>query len=93
MLQNLPLLQPEPHRLGTGRRIHLPDWPAIINATAGRGAAALILASTSGNLEVVQALLAKGADVNAKEPDGTTALTLARSAEVRAALVQAGAKP
>jgi ankyrin repeat protein len=42
---------------------------------------------------VVQALLAKGADVNAKEPDGTTALTLAGSAEVRAALVQAGAKP
>ena len=34
----------------------------------------MILASTKGHLEVVQALLAKGADVNAKESTGYNAL-------------------
>jgi ankyrin repeat protein len=45
---------------------------------------------------MVQALLLKGADVNAKTNDGRTALDAAKSggdAEVRAILMQAGAKP
>jgi ankyrin repeat protein len=34
-------------------------------------------ASANGHLEVVQALLAAKADVNVRQPDGSTALTLA----------------
>ena len=40
-------------------------------------ATALMLASQNGHLDVVQALLAKGAEVNAKANDGATALMLA----------------
>ena len=36
-----------------------------------------MMASQQGHLDVVQALLAKGADVNAKDNDGATALMLA----------------
>ena len=46
-------------------------------------------ASYNGHLDVVQALLAKGADVNAKNNIGWTALDVARvrgHAEVRALL-------
>jgi ankyrin repeat protein len=45
---------------------------------------------------VVQALLAKEAEVNAKRNDGRTALDAAKAGghvEVRALLLQAGAKP
>jgi ankyrin repeat protein len=54
-----------------------------------------MLASQNGHLDVAQALLAMGADVNAKRNDGTTALTSATAAgytEVRTVLVKAGAK-
>jgi ankyrin repeat protein len=53
-------------------------------------------ASRSENLEVVQALLAKGAQVNAKLDNGMTALDLAEArgnAEVNAASIRAGANP
>lgn len=53
----------------------------------------LILASQNGHLEAVQALLAKGADINAKTNHGSTALTVAKDVEVRALLIRAGAKP
>lgn len=59
------------------------------------GRTALMLASGSGYLEVVKALLAKGANVNAKAYDGTTALDAATAgghADVRALLLKAGAK-
>ncbi len=46
-----------------------------------------------GYREVVQTLLNKGADVNARNSYGWTALTMTRDAQVRALLVQAGAKP
>jgi ankyrin repeat protein/serine/threonine protein kinase len=68
---------------------------ADVNAMAG-GGTALMGASHNGHLEVAQALLAKGADVNAKTNNGRTALDVATAAghtEVRALLVQAGAKP
>jgi ankyrin repeat protein len=50
-------------------------------------------ASRAGRVDVVRALLAKGADVNARTNNGMTALTVARNAAVQALLVQAGAKP
>ena len=53
------------------------------------------LASYAGHLKVLQALLAKGADVNAKMDNGGTALDVARSGkhdDVRDLFVQAGAK-
>ena len=54
------------------------------------GVTALIVASHNGHREVVQALLAKGAAVNAKMSNGATALTVAKDADVRGLLVQAG---
>jgi hypothetical protein len=44
-----------------------------------------------GNRERVKALIAAGADVNARDKDGTTALMLAKSDDVRAALSEGGA--
>ena len=68
---------------------------AEVNAKMSNGATALMTASQNGHLDVVQALLDKGADVNAKTSDGSTALsaTAGGDADVRALLVQAGAKP
>jgi ankyrin repeat protein len=59
------------------------------------GGTALFLASQNGHLEVIQALLAKGAEINAKTDDGRTALDVATAKghdDVRALLMQAGAK-
>jgi hypothetical protein len=50
-----------------------------------------MLTSALGHLDVVQALLPKGAD--AKAINGATALTAAKDAKVRTLLVKAGAKP
>jgi ankyrin repeat protein len=51
-----------------------------------------MFASGYGHLKVVQALLAKGADVNAKNEWGGTALDITRSREVKELLIKAGAK-
>jgi ankyrin repeat protein len=66
---------------------------AEANAKARDGQTALMQASWKGHLNVAQALIAKGVDVNAKANNGDTALTLAKDADVRTLLVQAGAKP
>ena len=58
-------------------------------------ATALMWPAANGHLEVVQALLAKGADVNAKENDGRTALMMASQnghLEVVQALLAKGAE-
>jgi ankyrin repeat protein len=61
------------------------------------GVTALIAASQNGYLDVVQALLTKGAEVDARRnDDGVTALDAATAegyVNIRALLVQAGAKP
>jgi ankyrin repeat protein len=48
-----------------------------VNAQAGDGGTALMLASQNGHQEVVRALLGAQADVNAKAGNGATALMLA----------------
>jgi len=50
-------------------------------------------ASQFGRVDIVQALIAKGADVNAKDNSGLTALMATRNAKIRAVLVGAGARP
>jgi uncharacterized protein len=66
---------------------------AEVNAKDDVGWTALMGASYAGHLNLVQALLAKGAEVNAKANNGKTALMVASNAEVKALLVQTGAKP
>jgi ankyrin repeat protein len=59
------------------------------------GRTPLMIAARAGNIEIVQALLAKGADVNAKDSEGKTALELAKErgdAKVVELLKQSGAK-
>jgi hypothetical protein len=56
----------------------------------------LVDVASRGDAAAVQALLAKGAEINAKANNGVTALSAATAkghADVRALLVQAGAKP
>jgi ankyrin repeat protein len=48
-----------------------------VNARSADGHTALIAALEQGYLEVMQALLAAKADVNAKRSDGATALSVA----------------
>jgi Ankyrin repeats (many copies) len=60
---------------------------------APSGLTALIRASLLGHLDVVQALIAKGANVNAKDDRGLTALMATTNAKIRAVLVEAGAIP
>ena len=66
---------------------------ADVNAKDSTGWTALMAASQDGHLDVLQALLVKGADVNVKASHGETALMVTRDTEIRALLVQAGAKP
>jgi formylglycine-generating enzyme required for sulfatase activity len=80
---------------------------ADVNAAGKDGYTALIVASGGRHLsaghhipgvhldgypEMVKILLASGADVNAATKEGDTALSLATNPEIRALLVQAGAK-
>jgi uncharacterized protein len=64
-----------------------------VNARRNDGVTALMGASFNGRDAVVRQLIAKGAEVNAKDNQGGTALTAAKNADIRALLVQSGAKP
>jgi len=48
-------------------------------------------ATNGGNSDIVRMLVEKGADVNARTKDGTTALMYAKSAEVVQVLIKSGA--
>jgi uncharacterized protein len=66
-----------------------------VNARDKDGVTALILASATVNLDVVQTLIAEGADVNAKNNGKAAALSLAKSLghnDVAQLLIKAGAK-
>ena len=66
-------------------------------AVSGAQAEKLIAAALSGDLSLINALLAAKADPNAKEPDGETALIASATAkghvDVVNALLAAGANP
>ncbi len=55
------------------------------------GTTALMMASFQGHRDVVQALLARGAEVNATANSGATALRAASDPKVRDLLMKAGA--
>jgi ankyrin repeat protein len=74
----------------------LLEHGADVNVTANDGGTALMLATSSGDREIVRVLLARGADVSGKFTEsGKTALMLAREkgfAEIARMLEEAGAK-
>jgi uncharacterized protein len=68
----------------------------VARATAAAASVPIIEAAKAGDLGAIQALIAKKADVNAAEPDGTTALHFAADrgdAAAVNALLKAGATP
>jgi ankyrin repeat protein len=66
----------------------LLDKGANVNVKENRnGATPLIVAAFEGNKEVIEQLLAKGADIDAKDNEGNTALSLA-SARGHTAVVE-----
>ena len=65
---------------------------ANVNARNDYGVTPLMQTSFKGHLNVVKELLAHGAEVNARSHSGDTALSLASWDEVKASLVNAGAK-
>lgn len=69
---------------------------AVTSLAAAGNDVQLLEAVKSGNSQAVRALLQKKADVNASDPDGTTALhwaAVANDAETVALLIGAGANP
>ena len=65
-----------------------------MNDAAGGGWTPLMIAMLSGHLDVVEALLAGGADVNVRSPSGWTALKEARMRgyrDIAERLIRAGA--
>lgn len=60
--------------------------------TPERNPSSLMEAASKGDADTVQALLAKGADVNAKDNNGATALMLAKNKEIVRILKEARAK-
>ena len=59
-----------------------------MNAKGENGATPLIPAAATGHKEVVELLIAKGADVNAKPEDGATPLDWAKRHPETAALLR-----
>ena len=77
-------------------RALLSERPADVNATEPDGATALHYAANRGNLEIVEALLAAGADAAAANRYGVTPVSLASrsgNALVVERLLEAGADP
>jgi ankyrin repeat protein len=68
------------------------DCSGIINRKNNDGDTALILASSNGHKDIVSLLLSSGAAVNDKNNNGWTALSGAKTEEIKSLLRAKGAK-
>lgn len=85
-------------RLGSGRDIEriLKDNPMARDARTPAGSTPLHLAATNPDLSALKALVAAGADPNARDSEGATPLHMAaytQNANQAQALLEAGADP
>ena len=71
------------------RRIESAHARADMSIQDKDGETALMVAAGKGRIDAVKALIEAGADVNAKNSEGKTALDVAKSDEVKAILQQA----
>lgn len=83
-------------RIGSGAEVAkiLKENPAMRDARTGLGSTPLHLAATNSDVTAVKALLAAGADVNAKDMDNNTPLHMAaytNQVEATKVLLEAGA--
>jgi ankyrin repeat protein len=83
-------------RIGSGAQVAgiIKENPAMRDARTGLGSTPLHLAATNSDVSAVKALLAAGADVNAKDMDGNTPLHMAaytNRIEATKVLLEAGA--
>lgn len=83
-------------RMGSGADVAriIKENPAMRDARTGLGSTPLHLAATNPDVSALKALLAAGADVNAKDMDGNTALHMAaytNRIEAAKILLEAGA--
>jgi len=83
-------------RIGSGAEVAriIKENPAMRDARTGLGSTPLHLAATNPDVTAVKALLAAGADVNAKDMDGNTPLHMAaytNRIEATKVLLEAGA--
>ncbi len=73
-------------------RVLIKHGAQLESRTGANGDTPLLLASKAGRVDVVNALIAEGADVTATDKNGWTALAYAASPQVAEALVHGGAK-